>query len=334
MALNDYTKFNDVAVNGSVQRPALVSSIKEALDKNGNTYVKVTLRDGFTDISAMMFKTDKVILEEQGIVEGGIADVTVSVSEYNGGKSYRLDRVAPCSDHDLTVADFIKAPPVGIDKMYDEICEIISKYENDEDGKYISIAELTLTMLKKNKQNYITSSAAVSMHHNMKGGLLYHSYRMVKSAEALCGVYDILNPELMVCGAALHDIGKIWEYSTNSVGEAEFQKAGILMGHAYIGASIIKSYVTLLEKSNPNKKCNIEKVQLLVHMILSHHGTHEFGAVVCPATAEAFALHFIDNIDAKLYVCEENYSVLDSGSITDKRPFGLDNRIYKPNFIN
>ena len=164
------------------------------------------------------------------------------------------------------------------------------------------------------------------MHHNMLGGLLYHSYRMVKSADALCGVYDILDRELMICGAALHDIGKLWEYNTSVTGEAEFTPSGILFGHIYLGASLIKRYT---EGGN----YDMEKVQRLVHMILSHHGTREFGAVVCPATAEAFALHYIDNIDAKLYMCEDFYAQLEEGTITDKKPFGLDNRIYRPKTI-
>ena len=79
-------------------------------------------------------------------------------------------------------------------------------------------------------------------------------------------------------------------------------------------------------------KGNKEKVQLLIHMILSHHGTQEWGAVSCPAIPEAFALHYIDNLDAKMYMCEEHYEELEPGEITEKKPFGLDNRIYKPNF--
>lgn len=344
MEKKKYVRFVEAAVGDTLRRPVLVTSIKEAVDKNGNTYVKLNLRDEATDLSAMMFKMDKTILANIGVVEGTVADAVIAVSEYNGAKNYRAEKLSPTTDTSVSPSDFMKAPPYPIDDMYNEICDLIKscdknlQKDNDDTGEEEakienkketpentrnSIAELTLKILGDLEGYYKTSSAAVSMHHNMLGGLLYHSYRMVRSADALCGVYDILDRELMICGAALHDIGKIWEYDTSVTGEAEFTPSGILFGHIYLGASLIKRYT---EGGN----YDMEKVQRLVHMILSHHGTREFGAVVCPATAEAFALHYIDNIDAKLYMCEDFYAQLEEGAITDKKPFGLDNRIYRP----
>jgi 3'-5' exoribonuclease len=146
---------------------------------------------------------------------------------------------------------------------------------------------------------------------------------MVKTASAICDIYEKLDRELLICGAALHDIGKIWEYKTSAAGEAEFTPSGVLFGHLYLGASLIKQYTE-------GGSYNTDRVQQLTHMLLSHHGTREFGAVVCPATAEAFALYYIDNLDAKLYVCEDACEILEPGTITDKKPFGLDNRLYRP----
>ena len=138
----------------------------------------------------------------------------------------------------------------------------------------------------------MTSSAAISMHHDLRGGLLYHSYRMVKAADALCGVYTDLDRELLLCGTALHDIGKVWEYKTSISGDAAFTASGVLFGHLYMGAALIKGFTA---DGNYNK----EKVQLLIHMILSHHGTQEWGAVSCPAIPEAFALHYIDDLQER-----------------------------------
>ena len=161
------------------------------------------------------------------------------------------------------------------------------------------------------------------MHHNLKGGLIYHSYRMVKAAETICEVYNNLDKELMVCGAALHDIGKIWEYDTDSTGNAEFTVSGVLFGHLYMGASLIK-------KNAEGQNYSPEKIKMLTHMILAHHGELEYGAVVSPAIAEAFALYMIDNLDAKMYVFDEQRELLGLGGLTEKRPFGMENRIYVP----
>ncbi len=325
MYKNLYTKFNDAQIGETIKRPVLVSVISEARDKNNNPFVRITMKDGFSEITPNMFKTNISALSGQGIVEGCVADAVISVSEYNGAKSYRIERIAPTGDPTISAADFMKLPPIDVEVMYSEICAIIESAADDMGGKYTPISNLALTILADKKNRYITSSAAISMHHNMKGGLIYHSYRMVKAADALCKVYPTLNRELLVCGAALHDIGKIWEYNTNESGEAAFTSSGVLFGHLYLGASLIKQYTE-------GRNYNPEKVKLLTHMILSHHGTREFGAVVCPATSEAFALYYIDNLDAKLYACEDHYEAIDAGSITDRKPFGLDNRIYRPMF--
>ncbi len=319
MDKNAYRKFTDVQVGESFSRPVLVSAIRESVDKNGNTFVKITMKDGFSEITPMMFT-------QLGVYEDNVADVRISVSEYNGGKSYRIDKIAPNNDSDVAPGDFMKLPPCDPEKMFSEICALVEACANDCGGKYDTISALTLKILNDKKERYITSSAAVSMHHNMRGGLIYHSYRMVKTANAVCDIYEKLDRELLVCGAALHDIGKIWEYKTSSTGEAEFTSSGVLFGHLYLGASIIKKYTE-------GENFSTERVKLLTHLLLSHHGTREFGAVVCPATPEAFALFYIDNLDAKLYVCEDAYEILDPGTITDKKPFGLDNRLYRPNDI-
>ena len=48
----------------------------------------------------------------------------------------------------------------------------------------------------------------------------------------------------------------------------------------------------------------------------------------------SISLCYIDNLDAKIYICEERYEKLDPAKIAEKKPFGLDNRIYKPNYEN
>lgn len=327
MNKNSYAKFSDAQIGEIIKRPVLISVITEARDKNNNPFVRMTLKDGFSEITPNMFKTNVSALSGSGIVEGCVADAVISVSEYNGAKSYRIERIAPTADAALSPADFMKLPPIDVEVMFNEIISIIRSSSDNSDIRYTPIADLAVDILNDKKKRYITSSAAVSMHHNMRGGLIYHSYRMVKAADSICSVYPTLNRELLVCGAALHDIGKIWEYNTSESGEAAFTSSGVLFGHLYLGASLIKKYTD-------GKSYDPEKVKLLIHMILSHHGTREFGAVVCPATSEAFVLCYIDNIDAKIYSCEDHYETIDPGAITDRKPFGFENRIYRPSFWN
>lgn len=322
---DQYTKFSDAEIGMTLERPVLVSSINENTARNGKPFLRFVLKDGFSEIQATMFDTTTAKIESLGVSAECAADARLSVTEYNGAKSFTVDSLMICQDKNITPDDFVKLPPIDLNLMYSEICSTISAAADDFGGKYTSLSALTLGILEKYKNEYMTSSAAISMHHNLKGGLLYHSYRMVKAANALCGVYNILDRELLVCGAALHDIGKIWEYETSPSGNAEFTSYGVLYGHLYIGANIINTF-------SKNYKCSKEKVRLLQHLILAHHGTQEWGTVSCPAIAEAFALHYIDNMDAKIYVCEEQYETTAPGECTEKKLFGMDNRIYRANY--
>ncbi|MBQ5311448.1 MAG: HD domain-containing protein [Oscillospiraceae bacterium] len=323
--MNDYPKLSETEIGKSIERPLLVSAIAEGVSKNGKPYLRVTFKDGFSDETAMMFDTSAAQLDAMGIRKNEVAYVKIAVSEYQGNRSLKINEIVPNKDPSVTISDFVKVPPVDLDLMYNEICELVKSVADDMHGRYEPLSELTLRILEEHKAGYMTSSAAVSMHHDLRGGLLYHSYRMAKAADALCGVYDTLDRELLICGAVLHDIGKLWEYRTEPSGDAEFTRSGVLFGHLYLGASLIKKYTD-------DHNYNMEKVQLLIHLILSHHGTQEWGAVACPAVSEAFVLHYIDNIDAKLYMCEEFCANMEPGQMTEKRPFGLDNKIYRPEY--
>lgn len=323
MDKDKYTRFSDAEIGSTLSRSVLISGINENTAKNGKTFVKVFMKDGFTEQSATMFDISEAVLESRGIVKDAVVDVILNVNEYQGARNFLVNDISLTKDPSLSVNDFIKVPPVDIELMYNEILTAVRNSADSFSGKYTPLAELAAGIIEENKASYTTSSAAITMHHNLKGGLIYHSYRMVKAAEAICSVYNNLDKELMVCGAALHDIGKIWEYKTDVSGGAEFTSSGVLFGHLYMGASLIK-------KKTEGKNYNSEKVKMLTHMILSHHGLQEYGAVTPPAIAEAFALFCIDNLDAKMYVFDEHRDQLEPGKLSEKKPFGMDNRIYIP----
>jgi 3'-5' exoribonuclease len=79
--------------------------------------------------------------------------------------------------------------------------------------------------------------------------------------------------------------------------------------------------------------CDKERQRLLTHCILAHHGQGEWGAVRTPATPEAFALHYIDNLDAKIESCNIMYEQTQPGKSTEKKLAGFD-RLYKPTYFD
>ena len=323
--MNETIKLADVQIGDNFTRTLLIKAINTEVASNGKPYIKITITDGETQQSVVVFDTTVEALAAEGIMPDVMADVNLQVENYKGSKSFKIVSIHPTTDPTVNIMDYIKMPPMDIDMMYTEIIGAIRASADSLNGKYEPLAQLAEAIIENNKEGYIKSSAAVSMHHAIRGELLYHTYRMVKSAIAICDVYSILDKELLICGAALHDIGKLWEYKTSESGNAEFTPDGALLGHLYIGASLIKGY-TAKHNYSP------EKVELLVHLLLSHHGQREWGAVQLPAVPEAIVLHHIDDIDAKMYMCEENYEQLDPGKMTSKKVFGLDTNLYKAKY--
>ncbi|MBR6337110.1 MAG: HD domain-containing protein [Ruminococcus sp.] len=323
--------FSKTRVGETLTRPVFIKAIEERPTKNGDLYLTFTLLDGEGECSANYFSTNAAQQQERGITAGIVAEVTVTVRDYKGGKSFNIDSIAPYTGDEFTVGDFIVTPPIDVNVMYDDMIASLHACGDDRGGTAKPLSDLAVMILEKYKAEFLHSSAAVSMHHNFKGGLIYHSYRIVKAADAICDVYPELDRELLMSAAAIHDIGKIWEYSTDAIGSSEVTGSGVLFGHIYMGAKLVSGFADRYYAENKDAPRFVdEKVRLLTHMILSHHGVREWGAVATPAIPEAFALHYLDSIDAKINSCEKEFSKLRPGEITKKTPFGFDGKMYKP----
>ena len=134
-------------------------------------------------------------------------------------------------------------------------------------------------------------------------------------------IYTSLDQDLLISGIILHDIGKIQELSGPIA--PVYTLEGNLLGHISIGAELVKRKADELGFKG-------EKVTLLIHMILSHHGAKEYGSPVLPMIKEAEILSLIDNIDARMNMFEKALAETEEGEYT-KRIFALENRnIYKP----
>lgn len=323
--IKNINKFSEAEVGGTYNMTLLLTSIVEGMAKNGNPFVTLRFMDGTSTAEAKMFNTAKEELVSVGMTEVPVVDVTIEVSDY-AGKSYNVRDIASTSNPDVSINDFIVHAPIDEETMFKEIIDILQNSHTDNGTNYIPLFYLAIRILEKYKDAFIKSSAVLVVHHNYKGGLIYHTYRMAKSADVLTYIYTGLNKELVICGAVLHDIGKIMEYRTSQLGEAEMADLGVLFGHPFCGALVVKCM-------SSRENYNSEEVRLIIHILLSHHGKGEYGAVVAPAIPEAFAVHHIDNMDAKIAQCEAFYSEMDSGTITDRRPFALDNRLYKPKYL-
>ena len=185
------------------------------------------------------------------------------------------------------------------------------------------LAALVRSIYEENKDRLLWQSAAKSVHHNKVGELLWHVARMVKMAGATADTYSFIDRDMLLAGVLVHDIGKLNELLTDEVGVTDYTRDGFLFGHALLGIEIVKKHAEKL--GTP-----AETVRCLTHIIASHHGLREYGAIATPATAEAYAVHCIDLIDARMYIFEDALGKLDSAKFSDPIHTLEGTRIYKP----
>jgi len=176
--------------------------------------------------------------------------------------------------------------------------------------------DLCQAFFEKLGERFCRTAAARKNHHARRGGLVEHVALMMRSADALCGVYEELNRDLLLTGTLFHDVGKLWENSYPKQGFAQSTTmAGELLGHIPLGIEMVNHmWKELLETPEAESWSELqpatETLRLhLLHLIGSHHGEYEFGSPVLPRTPEAFALHYIDNLDAKLEMVRQAYAV-------------------------
>jgi len=145
---------------------------------------------------------------------------------------------------------------------------------------------------------FCQAPAGVRNHHAYLGGLLEHVVTLLDAADRILPLYLELDRDLLLAGIFLHDIGKIRELSYSKA--FAYTDEGQLVGHLVIGVEMLDEKAAKVPDltGEPFPK---ELLLRLRHMILSHHGTHEFGSPRLPMTPEAIALHHLDNLDAKVH---------------------------------
>jgi len=158
------------------------------------------------------------------------------------------------------------------------------------------------------------TAAARTYHHARRGGLVEHVAQMIRAAQSVAEIYPALNRDLLVAGVFFHDVGKLWENCPEPRGFGmPYDERGELMGHIAMGIEVINAlWRKLLASEQAAEWANLtpsnEDVRNhLLHLIASHHGEMAFGSPVFPKTPEAAALHYLDNLDAKLEMMAAGY---------------------------
>ena len=289
-------KYIDSLREGERINEVYLCKVKQsALTKAGKPYDNLVLQDKTGTLDAKIWAPGSVGIDEVDTLD--YIEVMGDITSFQGNLQLNVKRVRKVQEGEYDPKDYLPVSTRDVDEMYVELTALINTVENPYLKKLLSSFFIED---KEFEKRFKFHSAAKTVHHGFVGGLLEHTLSVAKHCDYFASVYPMLNRDLMVAAAIFHDVGKLEELSTFP--ENDYTDAGQLLGHIMIGAEMVGERIRTI--SGFPKGLENE----LKHCILAHHGELEFGSPKKPALAEALALSFADNIDAKMETIREIFA--------------------------
>ncbi len=256
--------------------------------RDGKSILHLKLGDPSGDIDAVVWENCSI---EGGLEPGTVIGCLGDVGRFSNRLQLTARKIKHLPEED--VYHYLKSPPRDLDELIRDFESLQAKIL---DPFMVILLERIFT--SPLREAFFQAPAAKRFHHNYGGGLLEHTVAVARLCLQSGSFYPDMNRDLLLTGALLHDIGKLCEYDMNIT--PEFTPQGRLLGHIMMGAEKISGNISALRLEGHDFPAELE--WMLKHMILSHHGSLEFGSPVIPQFPEALLLHMMDNLDAKMHV--------------------------------
>jgi len=256
-------------------------------------FIKAFVSDRTAQITARLWNATRELF--QALPESGYVKLRGRIENYQNNLQCIIEQVWPARDGTYDVADLMPHTSRDIDQMCQRIFEMCGSVQNRH------LAAILQAYLDDEElmNSFCKAPAAQSFHHAFLGGLLEHTLNSMEVADTVVRFYPGLNRDLVLTGIFLHDIAKTWELTYDCA--FGYSDSGQLIGH------IVKSAMWVERKARQAEEALGETIpqrliDVLQHIILSHHGTLDtgFGSARNPSTPEAMMVHFIDDMDAKM----------------------------------
>lgn len=261
-------------------------------NRNGNLYLQVQLADRSGSINGMMWNANDQVY--RNFDNGDYVNVTGTAQLYNGDMQVIVTSIERVPPGNVNEEDFLRVSNRQVDQLSQRLAELLREVRNPHLRNLVDCFLLDEAFMRK----FTTAPAAVKNHHAYRGGLLEHVVNMLEVTRRIADLYPQVDAELLRVGVFLHDVGKIDELCYER--DFGYTDEGQLIGHLVMGAAILDAKVREAERLS-GEPIPPETVLRIKHMILSHHGSYEFGSPKLPMTLEAIALAHIDDLDAKLH---------------------------------
>jgi len=256
----------------------------------GDLYIAMFLSDRSGQLNGRMWQATETVYK--ALPKPGFVYIQGRSELYQNNLQIIVNNISVVDTSKVCVEDFLARTDKDTEQMFEEVKKIVSRIKNPQlkalAGEFLADADLM--------EKFRNAPGGVKLHHDYIGGLLEHTHNMLRVAAAILPLYPNVQADLVLAGIFLHDIGKTEELSYDMA--FSYTDSGQLIGH------IVKSLLMINQKADAlrAKGTQIEQSVLdaLGHIILSHHGEYEFGSPKLPATAEAFMVYYIDDLDAKI----------------------------------
>jgi 3'-5' exoribonuclease len=284
--------------NCTVTTYFVLSSLQIRDKKQGGQYLALIVSDKTGSLEARMW--DDVADPIATCVEGCYVKVQGDISKYQGKFQITLKKLRLAADSEIEAADYQPSTKFDSEEMWAELRGYVAAFRN------VELRRLVFAFLDDEQIGpaFKVAPAAKRLHHAWLGGLLEHVVTLVRVCLAAAPFYPEVDPDLLVTGAILHDVGKVKELEWKS--SFSYTLEGQMIGHISIAQGMLREKVQELAPFP-------EKLRVLVeHMILSHHGKYEFGSPKLPMTPEAILLSALDDLEAKMQAVRNEFAAAEA----------------------
>lgn len=288
-------------VKSGALRSRLHAQVEELVrkeDRNAKPYYEVKVRDGGDSLSLKAWNSTPQFGLAEELQPGEGVEIEGEFSLGSFGLDVQRWTLQPLSEAEL--AALVEGDEETRALNERDQADVMRLVESIIDPR---LRELAMVFFNDFGPRFLRAAAARFNHHAFRGGLLRHTAQMMRSASAIASAYPRLNRDLLLTGVLFHDTGKLWEMCPTENGfDMPRELRGELLGHVSIGIELVNSLWRKLPLDNWKELTPAsDDVRLhLLHLIASHHGELQYGAPVEPKTPEAIALHYVDNLDARL----------------------------------
>ena len=295
----------------------IVKAAAVKTSSRGDRYLDMTLANAKEELPAKLWDYKENMYD--WLAPGMIVKVRGNEELWNEKKQFRVQRIRRVGPDDhLNMRQIVPCAPYDGEDMFLQIREMIDRFQDEELKKLVGY------LFNRRHEKLLICPAAVRLHHAICGGLLFHTMTVARLCESVCKIYPFVKRDLLLSGAILHDLSKMDELCVEETGIASgYTVKGELLGHLVMGAMEV-------EKAALELGISQEKVTLVQHMLISHHGLPEYGCAVRPAFLEAELLSMLDNMDAEVNQIVTAIETVEPGGFSAKL-WSLDQRkFYNP----